>query len=66
MAEGTIPSLIGWVYVEAVAPLSAVLPPLAQCVDDSLRRIGAVDVTVAPPIGGNEDFATNVNQGGGK
>ena len=38
-------SLIGWVYVEAAAPLSAVFPPLLQCLDDSLRRIGAVEVS---------------------
>ena len=38
-------SLIGSVYVEAAEPLSAVLPPLVQCLDDSLRRIGAVDVS---------------------
>ena len=38
-------SLIGWVYVEASEPLSTVFPPLVQCLDDSLRRIGAVDVS---------------------
>ena len=38
-------SLIGWVYVRGADPLTTVLPPLVQCLDDSLRRIGVLDVS---------------------
>ena len=33
-------SLLGWAYVETSAALPTILPPLVQCLDDALRRIG--------------------------